>query len=42
MQRKKTVKTTTGMIEGRVEKQEHATVKCISGNMRPVRWNWTG
>ena len=25
----------------RGEKREHATVKCISGNMHPVRWNWT-
>lgn len=23
------------------EWREHATVKCISGNMHPVRWNWT-
>lgn len=25
----------------REKKRKHATVKCISGNMHPVRWNWT-
>lgn len=36
------VETTARWTEGmRREKREHATVKCISGNMQPLRWNWT-
>ncbi len=38
---KEIVATTAGSTERERMKREHATVKCISGNMHPVRWNWT-
>lgn len=38
--KKTTARSTEGDDEDG-EKGEHATVKCISGNMHPLRWNRT-